>query len=97
MDTKDLSFEDFAQNTLIVDAVIRNLEVIGEASKNIPEDHRTRYNTIPWKRVTGFRNIAIHAYFDVDIQIVWTIATQGLLEIKTPIMNMLKDLEQKES
>ncbi len=58
--TKDMDFDDFVKNDLVVDAVIRNLEIIGEALKNIPEDFRSKYPDIPWKKIGGFRNIVIH-------------------------------------
>ena len=58
--TKDMDFDDFVKNDLVVDAVIRNLEIIGEAVKNIPEDFRSKYPDIPWKKIVGFRNIVIH-------------------------------------
>lgn len=71
--TKDMSFDEFSKNDLVVDAVIRNLEVIGEAVKNIPEDIRLKHPEIPWREIVGFRNIVIHHYFGVDLNIVWTV------------------------
>lgn len=56
------TFETFQTNKMLFDAVIRNLEVIGEASKNIPDDIRERYEDIPWQRMVGLRNILIHEY-----------------------------------
>jgi uncharacterized protein with HEPN domain len=78
-------------NDLVVDAVIRNLEVIGEAAKYIPPELRDRYDAVDWTRVVGFRNIVIHAYFDVDVEIVWTIATQRLSELRTVLQRMVQD------
>lgn len=77
---------------MIQDAVVRNLEIIGEAAKNIPEDLRKQYSIIPWKRVAGFRDIAIHDYFGVDLETVWKIATQGTPEIKPHLQTILKSL-----
>lgn len=68
---KNISFEDFSKNTLIIDAVIRNFEIIGEASKNIPEEMKTEYPEIPWKEMAGMRDKMIHEYFGVDLEIVW--------------------------
>lgn len=87
--TTGFSYEDFIKNEMVIDAVTRNLEIIGEASKNIPPELHVRYSTIDWKRVTGFRNIAIHTYFAVDIGVVWTIATQRLHELKSVVRQML--------
>ena len=93
--TANLNFEDFERDDMVVDAVVRNLEIIGEAAKFIPADLRDKYPSIEWSRVVGFRNIVIHAYFDVDIQIVWTIATERLPELEAILRKMLKDLNQK--
>lgn len=91
--TKDFSFEDFVKNDLVIDAVVRNLEIIGEAAKSIPEEIRLRYSDIPWSRIVGFRNIAIHGYFAVDLEIVWTVAKDRLQELKPQIKRMLGDLK----
>lgn len=86
--TKFLSLESFKRDPLVVDAVVRNLEVIGEASKHIPEELRSQYPSIPWRRITGFRNVAIHDYFGVDLETVWTVVTQGIKEIKPHLQSM---------
>ena len=70
---KGLNFEIFIRNDLIIDAVLRNLEIIGEASRNIPKDIREKYTDIPWKRMIGLRDIVIHKYFGVDTGIIWEI------------------------
>ena len=67
---KGLTYETFVENEMVVDAVLRNLEIIGEASGNIPEDTREKYSDIPWRRIIGLRNIAIHKYFGVDLAII---------------------------
>jgi len=90
--TKDISFNEFARNDLVVDAVIRNLEIIGEAVKNIPEDIRSKYPDIPWKQIVGFRNIVIHHYFGVDLSIVWTVIKRHLKELKPKIETILREL-----
>lgn len=90
--TQDMSYEKFSQDALIQDAVVRNLEIIGEAAKNIPENLRLQHTEIPWKRVAGFRNIAIHDYFGVDLETVWKIATQGIAEIKPHLQTIIKGL-----
>ncbi|MFN3762469.1 MAG: DUF86 domain-containing protein [Anaerolineae bacterium] len=90
--TAGLSFDDFEENDQVVDAVIRNLEVIGEAVKHIPAEIRSRYDAVEWRRVAGFRDVAIHAYFEVDIHIIWTIITQQLPGFKAVVERMLDDL-----
>ena len=83
-----LEYEEFSKNTMVIDAVIRNLEIIGEASKHVPDDVRDNYPEIPWKRMIGLRNIVIHEYFGVDIEIVWRIITINLQEVKPFIEKM---------
>jgi len=89
--TAGLSFEDFERQEMVVDAVVRNLEIIGEAAKHIPDNLREQYQTLEWSRVVGFRNIVIHEYFDVDLEIVWTIATQRLPDLKVVLQQMLSE------
>jgi len=91
--TDGLSFDQFEANEMVLDAVVRNLEIVGEAARYIPPTLRERYTQIEWSRVVGFRNIVIHAYFAVDVEIVWTIATQRLSELKAVLKDMLQDQE----
>jgi uncharacterized protein with HEPN domain len=90
-----LTYEAFAKNEMVEDAVIRNLEIIGEASKSVPEDVREKHSEIPWKRMIGLRNIAIHQYFGVDLSIIWEIITKNLPETKPKVAAMLESLEKK--
>ena len=90
--TQGLSFEEFSKNDMVIDAVTRNLEIIGEVVKRVPQELRDKYRTIDWRRVAGFRDIAIHDYFAVDVEIVWTIATERLDELKQVVTQMLRDL-----
>jgi uncharacterized protein with HEPN domain len=78
---------------MIIDAVIRNFEVIGEASKNISLDIQSKHPDIPWKRMIGLRNIMIHQYSDVDLSIVWKIANENIPETKPLIEKLLEQLE----
>lgn len=82
---KDISFEDFSQSPLIIDAVVRNIEVIGEASKNIPAEIQNQFTDIPWQKIKGIRNRIVHEYFAVDISIIWFIITSEL----DPLKNVL--------
>ena len=76
--TKDMDFSKFSENELVLDAVIRNLEIIGEASTHIPEKIREKYSNLPWKRIIGLRNIAIHGYFKIDLSLIWAIITKNI-------------------
>jgi uncharacterized protein with HEPN domain len=70
---QDMSFKQFSEDRKTVDAVIRNLEVIGEAAKKVPEAIREGYPQIEWKKIAGLRDILIHEYFSIDLEIVWDI------------------------
>lgn len=75
---RDVSQEQFWQNDLVQDAVIRQLEIIGEASRNLSDDLRSAHSQVPWEQIIGLRNKLIHAYFSVDLSIVWEIANDDL-------------------
>ena len=92
---KDLTYDAFIKNDMVQDAVIRNLEIIGEASKNIPEVVREKYPDISWKRMIGLRNIAVHEYFGVDLGIIWEIITKNLRETKPKIIAILKSFDEE--
>jgi len=89
---KGLTYDTFVKNDMAVDAVIRNLEIIGEASKNLPEDVKDKYPDIPWKRMIGLRNIAVHEYLGVDLSIIWEVITKNLPETRSKIVEVLKSL-----
>lgn len=71
--TSGMSKASFLLDEKTVDAVLRNLEIIGEAAKHIPPDVRDRYPEVEWRKITGFRDLAIHEYFGLDDDIVWDI------------------------
>jgi len=75
---KGITLEEFLRNDLIFDAVIRNLEVIGEAANKVPDSIKEEYAMIPWQRMVGLRNVLIHEYFGVDREIVWKIVSEDL-------------------
>jgi len=79
--TKGMSFEQFIENDLVVDAVIRNFEIIGEAASRMPELFKENHAHIPWVRLRGFRNRLVHEYFGIDYGIVWDIIEYELLEL----------------
>jgi uncharacterized protein with HEPN domain len=69
--SKGLSLKEFRKNELVQDAVIRNIEIIGEASKKISSDTKQTYYKIPWKEIAGMRDKLIHDYLGVDVDVVW--------------------------
>ncbi|MGE5352920.1 MAG: DUF86 domain-containing protein [Ignavibacteriales bacterium] len=89
--TKDFEFEDFISSSLVVDAVVRNIEIIGEASKNVPEEVKLAASEIPWNKMAGIRNRIVHEYFGVDKSIIWFIVRNELPSLKLQIQNYLSD------
>ncbi|NKQ38209.1 MAG: DUF86 domain-containing protein [Methanosarcinales archaeon] len=71
--TEGIDFEEFINDRKTINAVIRSLEVMGEAVKNIPYEIRTKYSDIPWKYIAGMRDKLIHEYHGVDLEIVWEV------------------------
>jgi len=92
---KGMDFEDFKKDRKTVFAVVRGIEIIGEATKNIPESIRDRYPDIPWKDMAGMRDKVIHEYFGVDLGVVWETATRHIPEIMSLIQKVLKDMENE--
>ena len=74
------------------DAVVRNLEVIGEAAKNVSEGLKATHPDIPWKRIAGMRDKMIHAYFGVDLRLVWEVVERDLPELRRTVDSILREL-----
>lgn len=89
--TKDMTKEDLTRNELVQDAVVRNLEVIGEAVKKIPDDVRDSHRDIPWKKIAGLRDILIHEYFGVNMNIVWDVIENKLQPLKSAAVKLYQD------
>ena len=88
--TAGMSFGDFIRNEKTIDAVLRNLEIIGEAAKNVPEEIRQKYPQIPWKEIAGMRDRLIHAYFGVDLEIVWQTIVSDLPKLEFELIKIIK-------
>lgn len=80
--SKGLTKESFKTNEMVQDAVIRNIEIIGEATKKISRDFRTTYYEIPWKEMAGIRDKLIHDYMGIDVDVIWKTIEIDLTELK---------------
>lgn len=89
------SKESFGSNQKLKDSITRRLEIIGEAVKNIPNDFKEKYPEVPWKKISGLRDVIIHAYFDIDLDITWEIIKKDLPDLKGKILKIKKDLEEE--
>lgn len=87
--TEGLDFKRFKLNYMVVDAVIRNFEVIGEASKNIPPEIKHKYPEIPWGKMYGLRNMISHEYFGIDYEMLWEIAKNNLPENQADLQEII--------
>lgn len=92
--TKGLTFKNFENNRLIQDAVIRNFEIIGEASKNISSETKDRFNQIPWKNMAGMRDKLIHNYMGVDLSAVWNTIEDILTPLRTELSEIIESFDK---
>jgi len=90
---KNLSENSFQENKEKVDANIRRLEIIGEAVKNIPDSFRDKYPKVPWKKISGLRDLITHVYFGIDLDVIWNIIKNDLPKFKKQIEKILKEIK----
>lgn len=88
--TEGLDEVGFIQNNLIQDAVIRNFEIIGEATKKLNDDFRAKYSEIEWKKIAGMRDKLIHDYIGVDLWAVWGVVENIIPTLESQILDILK-------
>lgn len=89
-----MSFEDFKQDDKTSSAVIRKFEIIGEATKQVPEGIKQKYSAIPWKEMAGMRDKLIHFYFGVNYKLLWQTTKNRIPQIKPVIRQILQDLSK---
>lgn len=90
---KDLDYEGFLQDTKTQDAVVRNVEIIGEAAGKISPDLRNQYPDLPWNNIIGMRNRLVHDYFGVNLNIVWEVVATDLPDLTKWLNRILDDSE----
>jgi uncharacterized protein with HEPN domain len=93
--TRGLTYDAFAKDRKTVDAVVRNFEIIGEATKHIPERARKEYPKVPWKDMAGMRDKLIHGYFGVKLDVVWKTIKERLPVVKPLIEEALTMMNEK--
>jgi len=87
--TRGLGFIQFVNDDRTFDAVVRNLEVIGEAAKHIPQDIRYQYPEVEWRRIAGLRDVVIHEYFGIDDRILWDVVCNHIPRLLDQVRRIL--------
>ena len=90
---RGLTYEEFTKNSLVVDGIIRNLAIIGEAVKSIPSEIKKKHTDIEWKKVAGLRDIIVHKYSEVNTKIIWDIVENKLPELKKSVKKILEEIK----
>ena len=87
--TKGITVDDFIRNSMVHDAVIRQIDIIGEAARNISEEFQEQHPSLPWSRMIGIRNKIIHEYFNINMGVVWDTVKEDLPLLKVAIIKLL--------
>ncbi|MBM4049130.1 MAG: DUF86 domain-containing protein [Planctomycetes bacterium] len=91
-----MTLDDFQRDEKTAFAVVRALEIIGEAARHIPKDMRARYPEVPWEDIVGMRNIVIHEYFGIDLEVIWKTVHRDLAPLRGALSKVWSDLESGE-
>ena len=87
---KGMSYKDFLADHKTQDAVVRNIEIIGEAARNIPKPFRTENSQVPWDEIIGMRNVIVHQYFGILVDVIWDIIKNELPKLKKHVESFIK-------
>lgn len=91
------AFAELVSNKLLLSAVERQVEIIGEAANHLSEEIKEKYPSVPWKKIIGFRNLISHEYFRVDISILWDIVTDKIPTLEHQITQMITEFIEEDA
>ncbi len=91
-----MDFEEFIKDKKTVYSVVRAIEIIGEATKNIPGQIKKKYPEVTWKKMAGMRDRLVHEYFGIDLEILWGTAKEDVPQLRVPFSKVLEDMERGE-
>ena len=89
--TKDVTFNQVNPSSMLMDALLHNLEIIGEAAKHVPVEIKDKNPDVDWRRITGLRDIVAHEYFGVSLEIIWDVIQNKLPELQASIERIIKE------
>jgi uncharacterized protein with HEPN domain len=91
--TKEKTFDEFTKSIDLQDKIIRRLEIVGEAIKNLPLNFRNKFPDVPWKKYAGLRDVLIHHYFGIDYELTWNVITEDLPHLKKYLLLILEKFD----
>ena len=91
-----LDYEDFLDSQLVQDAVMRNLQIIGEAVKRLSPETRVEHPDVPWREMAGLRDRIVHDYFGIDYEVVWSVIAEELPDL-VPLVEAIADSQEREA
>jgi uncharacterized protein with HEPN domain len=86
----NMTYEDFIEDKKTINAVVRSIEIIGEATKNLPTSFRNEYSSVPWRKMAGMRDRLAHEYFDIDMEILWQVIKKDIVSLEPKIRQILE-------
>ena len=95
--TEGLTFAQFCSQDMVIDAVVRNLEIIGEAAKHLPAEARALMSDIDWSKPAGFRDVIAHGYFGLDLHVIWDVVQNKISLINQSAERALRELKDRPS